>query len=173
MLGKCHEDGRGVPVNTAEAARLYRVGANLGDPEAQWRLGKCLHGGLLDVPPDLNEAYALFTAAAAQDFAPAIQSLGTMYANGRAVKQDYGKAVELYHRASDHPSGMMRQTAAFLLGVSYFAGGAAPVVQDRLRGATDLYEAYALGHPEAPGYMHRHGIELERTVGGVKETVRF
>ena len=45
-LGKCYEEGKGVPQSLSQAASLYRQAAEQGHPEAQLALAACFEQGL-------------------------------------------------------------------------------------------------------------------------------
>src|SRR5690606_14532200 len=44
-IGYMYDSGHGVPQDLAEAARLYRLAADLGEPRAQYNLGLMYHDG--------------------------------------------------------------------------------------------------------------------------------
>ena len=65
MEGVRHEKGRGVPVNHAEAARLYREATELGHADAWKRIGLCYRTGQ-GVEKDEKEAFRCLHEAARQ-----------------------------------------------------------------------------------------------------------
>ena len=60
-----YSDGRGVPQNYAEAARLYRLAAEQGDALAQYNLG-VMYGNGQGLPQNYQLAYMWFSLAAAK-----------------------------------------------------------------------------------------------------------
>jgi TPR repeat protein len=84
------EDGYGfgvpkkyqVAVKWAEDVEQYRIAAENGDAEAQYRLASLLYGPEArahDIPQDREKAIALFRAAAAKGHAMAMYTLGAIY----------------------------------------------------------------------------------------------
>ncbi len=70
-----------------QLAATLRSGAGEGQPYAQYALGKAYRDGLLG-QRNTNEAVNLFSAAAAQGFAPAQRNLGERLARGDGVAPD-------------------------------------------------------------------------------------
>ena len=66
----------------------------------QYELGQALYYGFYDLEENEGQALKLFEKAAEQEFAEAQQLLGDWYAEGIVVSQNYGKALDLYKRAS-------------------------------------------------------------------------
>jgi uncharacterized protein len=67
VLGQIYKHGDlGVPKNSAEAVKWYRLAADLGNPKAQYNLGLMYENGE-GVPSNYIEAYRWFNLAAAQD----------------------------------------------------------------------------------------------------------
>ena len=86
-----YDYGRGVPQDTAEAAKWYRLAANQGDANAQYNLGATYENGR-GVPQDYAEAVKWYRLAADQGLALAQYRLGVMYGTGQGVPQDYVQA---------------------------------------------------------------------------------
>jgi TPR repeat protein len=63
VLGRMYYGGDGVGQSYQKAARWYRAGAELGDPDARFNLADLYQRGL-GVACDLLEAYTWFTLAA-------------------------------------------------------------------------------------------------------------
>jgi len=97
-LGWLHESGEGVGVDFALAEYHYRVAARAGDNHAAWRLGVLIDTG--SIPGKLEEAVALFRAAADREYTNAIVSLAVMQATGRGTTEDFGAAMDNYMRAA-------------------------------------------------------------------------
>ena len=124
QLGQFYEFGNGRAVDEVEAVRLYRVGAALGDAGAQCALAKCLQCGLGVGTADRDGAFALYTAAAAQDYPVALFGLGYCYSIGMGVARDIPRAILLWKRALAHPqcSSAIIAVAARNLGAAYWNG---------------------------------------------------
>ncbi|NIZ13837.1 caspase family protein [Phaeobacter sp. HF9A] len=87
--------------------------AEAGSPEAQFELAKLYERGT-GVEPDEKKALELYRAAAAQNFADAINDLGFMYyQGGLGLPADPGKALQLFERAADlrHPQAQFNFAA--------------------------------------------------------------
>jgi hypothetical protein len=94
-LGVFYEEGDGIAKDSAEAARLYRLAADLGHVKAQCNLGAFFTRGH-GVTHDDTQAAKWFRLAAEQGDARAQFNLGTCYANGSGVDEDYAEAARLY-----------------------------------------------------------------------------
>ena len=88
------DNGEYVAADLPRAIALYRRAAELGQPHAQWRLGVLIDEG--KAPGALEEAFALFEAAAEQEFAFAYVSLAVMHATGRGTPQDFAASRRNY-----------------------------------------------------------------------------
>jgi hypothetical protein len=86
-LATFYKEGRGVPKDLEEAARLLGISARSGNTEAQVEYGIALFNGTGVVK---NEAAAAeyFIKAAQKGNAPAQSRLAMMYAGGRGIKAD-------------------------------------------------------------------------------------
>ncbi|MCX7888800.1 MAG: caspase family protein [Rhodobacteraceae bacterium] len=105
----------------AAAARLLTRSAAQGDPEAQFQLARLYEKGI-GVPGDLDRARTLYEAAAAQDYADAINELGFFYFNGAiGLPIDQARALELFRRAAD-----LRQPEAMFNMASFIDDGFVP-----------------------------------------------
>ena len=99
--------------NPAEAVDFLTRAAEAGSPEAQFELAKLYERGT-GVAQDEARALELFRAAAAQDFADAINDLGFMHAQGElGLPADPKKALRLFERAADlrHPQAQFNFAA--------------------------------------------------------------
>jgi len=94
-------DGRGVPVNLADAARWYERAASKGLAPAQFRYARLLEKGL-GVKKDLGRARRLYLAAAGQGNAKAMHNLAVLYAEGVDGRPDYGTAAKWFSKAAEH-----------------------------------------------------------------------
>ena len=88
-----------VDVN-GESADEFIKQAKAGDPEAQFRYGKCLETGR-GVAPDFKAALNWFKKAADQGHAESEHAVGVAYAYGLGVPQDFAIAFDWYKRAAD------------------------------------------------------------------------
>ena len=158
-LGSCYEYGHGVAKDEAEAVRLYRLGADAGDASAQYNLARCFETAIGVPTPDFAAAFALYTAAAAQDHAEAIVSLGTCYGVGRGVACDVPRAIALWMRVVAHPRAAPPTVAAaaFSLGVRY-GYGADGVPRDTELCVRYMRQAAALGQETAARYLREAGL---------------
>ncbi len=135
-LARAYDDGLGMPVNRAEAARWYAMAAHAGNSAAMVRLGELLATGD-GVDADPAGAVGLFRRAAdagdaegqfwlgtayANGNAQAAYSLGVMYDQGRGTRADRDEAIDWYRRAAD--AGDAR--AQLALGDAYAAGNGLP-----------------------------------------------
>lgn len=149
VYGDCYALGRGVDRDPAEAARLYRVGADRGDASAQYWLARAMEEGT-GLPADPPGAFALYKAAAAQGYANALFSLGFCFAMGRGVGKDVHKAVKLFSRFIKQPRAAAHLVAMAKtnLGIT-FVNGDGGVPLDMERGLKYLHEAVAEGDETA------------------------
>ncbi|HZQ13740.1 MAG TPA: hypothetical protein VFB31_13110 [Pseudolabrys sp.] len=92
-------EGRGVPVNMAEAARWFERAAGKGLAQAQFRYASMLEKGQ-GVKKDLGAARRLYLAAAGKGNAKAMHNLAVLYAEGIDGKPDYGTAAEWFRKAA-------------------------------------------------------------------------
>ena len=83
-----------------EAAKWYRMAAELGHAEAQCRLAQALETGT-GIKRDTTEAAEWYRKAADQGHAGAQYRLGAAYENGVGVRMDYSEALKWYRKAAD------------------------------------------------------------------------
>ena len=103
--------GLSVPRDAAEAVRWFRMAAEQGHIEAQFRLGRMYDFGM-SVPEDNAEAVRWYRMAAEQGNARAQLRFGHMYDFGAGVPEDKAEAVRWYRMAA----GQGNAEAQFLLG---------------------------------------------------------
>lgn len=94
-LGRCYQNGAGVPADPAEAVRWYRKAARQGHAWAQSNLGWCYYRGL-GVPPDIDEAIYWYRCALEEGDAGAQFHLGEFFFQGTGVRRDLEEAVRLW-----------------------------------------------------------------------------
>ncbi len=97
-LGWMYEGGYGVEADLALAIYHYRIAASQNTNHGSWRLGVLIDQGSAE--GTLEEAVALFEAAAANDYINGIVSLAVMQATGRGTPQDFDAALDSYMRAA-------------------------------------------------------------------------
>jgi len=90
-LAEKYYQGEGIPQDYNEAWEWYRIAADAGDADAQFRLGWMAYVGE-GVRKDYAEAARWWRLAAEQGNAVAQYDLGLMYLNGEGVRQDYVSA---------------------------------------------------------------------------------
>lgn len=140
-LGRFYEAGEGVSADPRVAAYHYRVAAKEGNNYARWRLGVMIDTGTAE--GSLEEAVAMFRAAAAEDYTDAIVSLAVMQATGRGTAQDDVAALSSYMRAARlGDSGGVRG-----VGVMFHLGQA--VQQDSQEALAWFLVAAAMGNEDA------------------------
>jgi localization factor PodJL len=101
QVGLRFAEGRGVPVNLAEAVRWFERAASKGLAPAQFRYASMLEKGL-GVRKDLGRARRLYLAAAGQGNAKAMHNLAVLYAEGVDGRPDYGTAAKWFSKAAEH-----------------------------------------------------------------------
>ncbi|KAJ1627094.1 hypothetical protein T492DRAFT_877329, partial [Pavlovales sp. CCMP2436] len=97
ILGGHHYRGQDVPLDYAEAARLYRRAADQGHLGAQFELGLLYRDGT----GDDDDAARLYRRAAEQGNPIAQYCLGNCYAAGKGVLQDDREAARLFGLAAE------------------------------------------------------------------------
>ena len=127
----------------ANAFSEWIESAKAGDAHAQHGLGMLYELGQGVPYADPKAASDWYRKAAEQNYAPALNNLARLYADGRGVKQDVPKAIELWSKAAE--SG--NTTARFNLGLQYAAG--IGVKKDMKKAAEHLLQAAESGLPEA------------------------
>lgn len=120
-LGAMELEGAGVPQDIGEGLRLLRRGAESGLPEAATALGRALLALAAVGDPrggTPERAAKLFEGAAAAGDAEAMGRLGDLFAAGRGVPLDLGRAVSWRRKAAE--AGYA--PAAHALGLMYLSG---------------------------------------------------
>jgi uncharacterized protein len=127
----------------AHAFSEWIESAKAGDAHAQHGIGMLYELGQGVPHADPKAASDWYQKAAVQNYAPALNNLARLYADGRGVKQDVPKAIELWSKAAE--AGNV--TARFNLGLQYAAGSGVP--KDMKKAADYLLQAAESGLPEA------------------------
>ena len=150
----------------AQAFSEWIESAKAGDAHAQHGLGMLYEMGQGVPYADPKAASEWYQKAADQNYAPAINNLARLYADGRGVKQDVPKAIELWSKAAE--SG--NTTARFNLGLQYAAG--VGVKKDMKKAAEYLLQAAESGLPEAQfavaGY-YRDGTGVPKDMAAARQ----
>jgi uncharacterized protein len=140
--------------------------AKAGDAHAQHGLGMLYEMGQGVPYADPKAASDWYQRAATQNYAPALNNLARLYADGRGVKQDVPKAIELWSKAAEAGN----TTARFNLGLQYAAG--VGVKKDMKKAAEYLLQAAESGLPEAQfavaGY-YRDGIGVPKDMAAARQ----
>jgi anti-anti-sigma factor len=100
QLGKCRDEGKGVPQSSAEAISWYRKAAEQGHTEGQYMLGNAYAYGI-EVEQDYDTALEWYEQAAKQGHVNAEYSLGTSYHYGVGVDKDEVEASTWYTNAAE------------------------------------------------------------------------
>jgi localization factor PodJL len=110
-------EGKGVAVNTAEAAAWFEQAARAGVVPALFRLGGQYEKGL-GVKKDIIRARSLYLAAANAGNAKSMHNLAVLYAEGIDGKPDYATAMQWFRKAANYGVA----DSQFNLGVLYARG---------------------------------------------------
>jgi TPR repeat protein len=153
-----YETGEGISKNDAEAVRLYRQSADLGDRQAILNLGSMYHDGR-GAAQNYAEAMRLFQKAADLGDPQAMTNVGVMYAHGEGTPKNGPEAMRWYKKAAE-----AGHTAAMTyLGLAYEKGDIAP--KDYVAAARFYRRAADLGNRQAIlnlGFMYYHGRGVEQ-----------
>ena len=150
----------------AHAFSEWIESAKAGDAHAQHGLGMLYELGQGVPYADPKAASEWYQKAADQNYAPALNNLARLYADGRGVKQDVPKAIELWSKAAEAGN----TTARFNLGLQYAAG--VGVKKDMKKAAEYLLQAAESGLPEAQfavaGY-YRDGTGVPKDMNAARQ----
>ena len=131
----------------AHAFSEWIESAKAGDAHAQHGIGMLYELGQGVPHVDPKAAADWYQKAAAQSYAPALNNLARLYADGRGVAADPAKAIELWSRAATAGNN----TARFNLGVQYANGSGVKKDEAKACWILALEEKPEL----ARGYFHR------------------
>lgn len=138
-LGYLYEQGLGIPVNQALAAKWYGLAADQGLPTAQFSLGLLYHLAKLEKLPNYELAKKWYQAAQTKEPCAAL-ALGFIY---DTVEDNYPKARESYALAAKQGDDI----GYFNLGLIYEQGKGIPVDYAQAR---ELYQKSSeLGHKQS------------------------
>ena len=120
-LAVCFDFGHGTPKNPVEAARLYKIAAEMGLSQAQFSYGLHLQNGD-GVPCNPVEAFTWQKRAADAGHAAAQCYVGAALKSGHGVEEDKALGVVYFRRAADQGDA----TAMNNLGGCYAQGAGVP-----------------------------------------------
>jgi hypothetical protein len=144
--------GQGVNQNYEEAAKWYRLAADQGNADGQYRLGLIYAIGQ-GVKQNYEEAAKWYRLAAEQGNSDAQYLLGILYAVGQGIEKDLKEAAKWYHRAAEQGNS----NAQYELGMMYAEGKG---VELDFKKAEKLFsQAAAQGHADAKSnqrWMQQH-----------------
>lgn len=142
-----------------EECRAQVAAGLLITAEEDFKRGEQYYYGCPGTPRDPKRARKLFERAAAQGYAPAQNSLGTMYQHALGVPRDYVRACELYQKAADQGDARAQNN----LGYMYLKGfgvekdyGMAYKLYAKAAKQGDAAGQYNLGSI----YLHALGVPL-------------
>ena len=141
-LAQCYSFGRGTPKNSVEAARLYKIAAEMGNKNAQFNYGLCLQNGD-GVPCNPVEGFTWLKCAADAGLAVAQCEVGYALQTGHGVEEDKVLAVVYDRRSADQGHA----TAMYNLGICYSKGIGVP--RDPSLAVLWLKRSHDAGKPDA------------------------
>lgn len=152
MLGRCHEMGWGVPIDTALAAAYYRKAADGGDGWALFNLAD-LHLEGRGVARSPEQAFTLYLAAARAGIVKAFNMLGMLHEDGRGCAVDRAAARACFEKAAHGGDCWGQFNHARMLALSGDRAGALQWFKAALDGGfSDFFRhmAAALAHTPDP-----------------------
>ena len=159
-LALLQDQGLGVPKDPAKALENYKVAAEKGSSDAQYRLGVLFETGQGAFKQDPVKAFEWYERAADQGHVEAQASLGRFLLNGTGGARDLDTAFEWLELAADNGSGK----ACVLLGDLYLEGKECP--RDASAAREMYLQAARANRPE--GYL-RLGMMLQAGEGGPRD----
>lgn len=100
MVGRCYDQGWGVPVDKRRAAECFRIAAERGLDWGMYNYATALTLGE-GVAEDKAAALGWFRKASALGNAKAINYVGSFYEDGWVVVREMGAAADCYARAAE------------------------------------------------------------------------
>lgn len=160
-LFRIYLNGDGVKEDLNEAVKWLRKGAESGDAKCQWALGNEYYNGIneLGLPIDGRLAVYWLEKAAAQNQDNAMAMLAYMYDEGKLVKRDIHKALELYRKAAE----LGNPEAAYNYAYSYQVGDGVDIEKETA--FKWMKKSAELGYIKARlelGYMYAKGYGCEK-----------
>lgn len=142
----------------AVEVRQYRLGAERGDPNAEYQLGRMYFWGR-GVPQDYAQAAFWCQKAADQGLAKAEYAVGNMYYYGRGYDQSYNNALVWYHKAADQNDAEAQEAIGTM---NYHGYG---VTQSYSEAMVWFRKAADQGYAKAEsgiGYLYWNGLGVQR-----------
>ena len=132
-LGECYSNGLGVPQNTEEAVRLFRLSAEQGNAQGQFHLGISYGSDIAGSPENQEEAMKWIRKSAEQGYPEAVELLDAM--DRQDAESAYSEAV------------VGDADAQYQLGMHFIFGDG--VSQNYKEGVEWLRKSAEQGHAEA------------------------
>lgn len=108
--------------NYPDAVKWFRKAADLGDMQAQYKLGQYYAIGRV-LPNNFGEAVKWFRLAAEQGHMIAQKNLGVCYCNGNGTSKDYSEAMIWLRKAAEQDVWDEHcAEAQYKLGIGYYGG---------------------------------------------------
>jgi uncharacterized protein len=120
-MGERYADENSQQRNDVEAVRWFRMAAEGGNAEAQYKLAVMLEHAW-GTRRDYQEAMSWYSKAAKQGHAGGQNNIGLMYEKGRGVPIDYNEAIKWYTMAAKKNGG----TPNYNIGLLYERGLGVP-----------------------------------------------
>jgi hypothetical protein len=121
LLALRYDNGEGVPLDRAEAAKWYLLAAEAGLADAQNSIGSLYEAGE-GVAQDSGKAAAWYRKSSDQGNMEATHNLGYLYDLGKGLPEENERAVALYTQAAE--KGFVK--SMLNLGVMYAQGDGIP-----------------------------------------------
>ena len=121
LLGRCYENGLGVPQDLTTAFKWYMLAAEQNDAEAQTLVAYMLRSGA-GVPRDTNGYLQWMQRAAQSGYAEAQFNMALIYADGELVTKDPEQSFDWAKRAAEQGNGQAQR----FLGACYEVGFGVP-----------------------------------------------
>jgi hypothetical protein len=137
----------------AKQAAAYRIRAEQGDAESQFKLGSMYSRGK-GVLQDYGQAVRWYRKSAEQGYAKAEYNLSSMYRDGTGVPQDYAEAESWCRKAAEQGDARAEEGLGFL----YYSGEGVP--QDYAEAARWYRKSAEQGDGNAQyilGYLYYYG----------------
>jgi TPR repeat protein len=100
MMGRCYDQGWGVPIDKDRAVQWFRIAADKGLDWGMYNYASALALGV-GVAEDKPAALELYRRAAAMGNAKAVNFVGSFYEDGWVVEPDLAEAARCYALAAE------------------------------------------------------------------------
>ena len=139
-LAQQYAQGLGVDKDEQQAANFWAQAAQLKDPQAQYQMGSLAYA---EEPARLEDAFAWFSNAAMQGYAPAQYMTGFMLMQGQGTQASVPLAIRFFEQAAEQGD----TSAQYVLGQIFIKG--LGVKRSRAKGLQWLEKAAANGNESA------------------------